>query len=117
MTKYFRTLFYLICFFLEDDFAFVDYPKDDAYYAIIHVARQILKKHFREPFKSVRTIYIDSAYASAFQDRILIRYNKNCILEEVMPKALNDWLWKFFLVVKGIDYNDSVISSFSYSYL
>ena len=117
MTKYFRTLYYLILFFLEDDFAFADYPKDDVYYSVIHVARQILKKHICEPFKLIHSISIDSAYALTFQDRILIRYNKNCIPEEVMPKALNDWLWNFFLTVKEIDFDDGVISSFSYSYL
>ena len=117
MTKYFRTLYYLILFFLEDDFAFVDYPKDDVYYAVIHVARKILKSQLCKPFKLVHTISIDLAYASTFQKRILIRYNKNCNPKEVMPKALNDWLWNFFLAVKEIDFDNGVISSFSYSYL
>lgn len=117
MTKYFRTLYYLILFFLEDDFAFASYPKDDVYYVIIHVARQILKKHICEPFKQIHTISIYPSYASTFQERILMRYNKDRIPEEVMPKALNDWLWNFFLAVKEIDFNNGVISSFSYSYL
>lgn len=117
MTKYFRTLYYLILLFLEDDFAFTAYQKDDEYYALIHVARQILKKHICEPFKLIHSITINSAYALTFQNRILIRYNKNRIPEEVMPKALNDWLWNFFLAVKEIDFNNGVISSFSYSYL
>ena len=117
MTKYFRTLYYLILLFLEDDFAFVDYPKDNWYYPLIHVARQLLKKQICEPFKRVHTISIDSAYAVAFQERILIRYNKDCVPEEVMPKALNDWLWNFLLAVKEITFDNGVISSFTYSYL
>lgn len=116
MTKYFRTLFYLILFFLEDDLIFIGHPKSDEYYPIVRVARQMLRKHLFEPFKSTHTIQIDSAYASAFQERMLIRFN-NSIPEKVMPKALNEWLWNYFLTLKGISYDNGVISSFSYSYL
>ena len=113
MCKYFRTLFKLIRFFLEDEFLYIGYPKDDNYYPIIHATRKLLIRHILAPFKTSRTFKLDNNYAVPFQKRICIAYN-NPSSKKVISVALNEFLFKYGLSLNSeINYDNM---SFTYTY-
>lgn len=116
VNKYFRTLFLLIRFFLEDDYLFIYYPKDRQYYPIIRVVRKMLMEHILKPFKSTHTIKLKAKYALAFQERILF-WDDTLSPEKVMPEFLDKWLFDYGLSLRNISYNNGVILNFSYSYI
>ena len=117
MFKYFRTLFFLILFFFEDSYIiYVGRVKDNYYYPIALVYRQILKNHFCEPFKSTHTIEIPSKHAESFQD-IVLNQKLPRIPKEIMHEELDKWLWQHYrLSLKHIRFNNNVIVSFTYTY-
>lgn len=117
MFKYFRTLFFLILFFFEDSYLiYVGRVKDNYYYPIALVYRQILKNHFCEPFKSTHTIELPSEHAESFQD-IVLNQKLPRIPNEIMHEELDKWLWQHYrLSLKHIRFNNNVIVSFTYSY-
>lgn len=113
MVKYFRTLLKLLRFFFEDDFMFLDLPKDNFYYPAVKVARQLLKKHLSEPFKATKTLELNSDYALNYQNWIPMRYNSSSNPE----KALSERLWRLGFKATDVVFNNGVISSFTYTYI
>ena len=95
MVQYFRTLLKLLGFFLEDEFLFLFYPKDDFYYPAVKVTRQLLKNHICQPFKAIKTIDVNSGYAVEFQDWILMGYRTD------VPDTI---------VIHTIDLQDSILN-------
>lgn len=112
MTKYFRTLLKLFYFFLEDDFLFIGYQKDNFYYPAVKLSRQLLKKHILEPFSVVKTLEVNSDYASKLQSWVPMRENN--ISNSKM--ALSERLWDFGFKATDVVFKNGVISSFTYTY-
>lgn len=113
MYKYFRTLFNLIRFFLEDEFLYIGYSKDDNYFPIIQATRKLLLNHLLTPFKTTRTFKFDNKYLIPFQKRICMAYN-NPSSKKVISVALNEFLFKFGLSLNSDINFDNM--SFSYTY-
>ena len=112
MAKYFRTLLKLFCFFLEDDFLFIGYRKDDFYYPAVKLSRQLLKKHILEPFSVVKTLEVNSDYALKLQNWVPMRENNF----SNSKRALSERLWNLGFKATDVVFKNGVISSFTYTY-